>query len=104
MPGKNRATLRMALLTPILLVISIVLAGGGHGWMEPAIVLFPLGTLNLIWQDMLSVPLAFLGTVQYVVYGFLFDRARASGNSKSTLELIVTFHILLVSAILIFKN
>ena len=104
MTVKYRSTLRLALLTPILLIFSIMLAGGGHGWTEPTIILFPFGTLNLIWQDMLSVPMVLLGTFQYIVYGFLFDRTRTSGNSKLTLGIITALHILLVISILTFKK
>ncbi|HEX8334842.1 MAG TPA: hypothetical protein VF622_19615 [Segetibacter sp.] len=41
-------TLRLTLLTPPLLFIAILFMGGGHGWFEPAMLLFPFGMVGTI--------------------------------------------------------
>ena len=77
--------------------------GGGHGWYEPAMILFPLGTFNTIWQDHLSIPFVALAIIQFHIYGFIIDKLRQHGKARWTAILILLFHIFLTTLILIFK-
>ena len=46
---KYKWTNRFALLTQVLLLISVMIIGGGHGYFEPAICLFPWATVSVVW-------------------------------------------------------
>jgi len=94
-------TKRFSLITPILIIICIYLGGGGHGLYKPTMVLFPLATLNLAWQDQLSIPFMIVGIFQFIIYGFLIDNTK---NKKLVIACILLLHIIMVFIILMLKN
>ena len=57
--------------------------GGGHGWYTPTMMLFPLATINLAWQDQLSTPFLIAGIFQFIIYGFLIDNAKNKKNAAT---------------------
>jgi hypothetical protein len=99
-----RWTIRLALLTPLLALISLFLMGGGHGWYTPTMALFPLGTLNVIWDDHLSIPLLLVGLLQYPLYGLLIDRAKSITQRRTHTILIIVFHLVLAAIIISFRS
>jgi hypothetical protein len=104
MATKYKWTVRLSLLTPILIVICIFLMGGGHGWYTPTMVLFPWATLNTAWQGRLSEPLLIAGAFQFIIYGFLIDKTKDNKFHGVTIMTILTLHIALVILILTLKN
>jgi len=104
MTVKYRWTARLSLLTPLLLFVAVLLMGGGHGWFEPAMFLFPLGTLNTIWQDHFSLPFIVLAFIQFPLYGFIVDKSKQHGKGQWMIFLILFLHILLATLILIFRQ
>ncbi len=92
---------RSVILTPILLLIAIFFIGGGHGWYEPAIVLFPWGSINIMWQSIIGTPFMLLALVQYLVYGFLLDRAASRNRLNIMAWTIALIHIVLSIVILL---
>jgi len=78
--------------------------GGRHGWYTPAMVLFPWATINTSWQDHLSEYFIFPGAFQFIVYGFLIDKARGPNNQNLVVVGIMLSHLILVILILAFRN
>lgn len=97
-------TIRFSILTPILIIICIFLMGGGHGWYTPANVLFPWATLNIVWQDHLSEPFMIAGAFQFIVYGVLLDKSRATNKENLVIAGILLTHIILAILILMLRN
>jgi hypothetical protein len=95
--------LGLSLVTPLLLIIAVFFLGGGHGWYEPAIILFPLGFLGAIRQnsDTLFIILALL---QFPLYGLLLDLATKYNNQRKVLRRMIVTHVMLVGIILIIKG
>ena len=93
-------TIRLALLTPILAIVCLILLGGGHGWSIPAVFLFPWATLNTAWQDHLSEPFMAAGLFQYIVYGVLIDKVSSTERQRYLIAGIVLVHLILVLFIL----
>ena len=94
-------TIRAVLLTPVLLVLAIYLMGGGHGFIEPAIFLFPTGLVSILIFDSIELPFIILAVLQYPVYGWMIDSSR---NNRMSCYLIVAFHISLVIMIILLRS
>jgi hypothetical protein len=75
--------------------------GGGHGYFEPAICLFPCATISVIWQTTITLPYVIIGLIQYPLYGFIIDKTQ---KKKATSFIILALHIILVILILRFRN
>jgi len=101
---KYKWTARLSLLTPLLLFVAVLLMGSGHGWFEPAMFLFPLGTINTIWQNHLSLPFGVIALFQFPIYGFIIDKSRQHQKTTSVTLTILILHLLLATLILIFKH
>ncbi|MCC9165602.1 hypothetical protein [Pontibacter harenae] len=97
-------TSRLTLFCPVFLIIALLLAGGGHGWLEPAIILFPLGLLSIVVTDSLNVVSLLLAVIQYPLYGLLLDKAQAINQLKRFTISILLFHLLLVVIILVMRD
>jgi len=104
MATNYRWTIRLSILTPILITICVSLIGGGHGWYTPAMVLFPWATLNTAWQDHLSEPLLYAGIFQFIVYGIWIDKTRGTRNQNIVIISILLSHITLAMLILLLRN
>ncbi len=104
MASTYKWTIRFSLLTPILIVICIFLMGGGHGWTTPTVAIFPWATLNVAWQDQLSIPLMIAGVFQFIVYGLLIDNVRKKKRQKMVIAGILLVHTILVIFILVLRN
>jgi hypothetical protein len=53
--------------------------------------LFPVATSNIIWQDALWPPLLILSLFQFAIYGFIVDRSQ--NKSRATM-LTIIFHLI----------
>jgi hypothetical protein len=99
--GKYKWTLRLSVLTPILLMFSVFIMGGGHGYFEPTICLFPWATVSIIWLSTLTLPYIIVGLIQYPMYGFLIDKTDKKGRA---FLLILLIHMILAIIILKYRN
>lgn len=90
MSNSYPATSILTILTPFLLLLVIFLMGGGHGYYEPAIVLFPTGLISFSLFDEIIIPFMVLAVIQYPVYGLLIDK---SNNKRKILWCIIGFHV-----------
>ena len=90
MNSSYKTTLILTALTPILLFGVLFLMGGGHGYFEPAIILFPTGLISFSIFDEIILPFIILAIVQFPVYGLLIDK---SNNKRRTLFMILGIHI-----------
>lgn len=94
-------TKRFLILTPLFLLICMILAGGGHGFVQPIFALFPFATFTCIWFTELSFFNLILAILQFPVYGLLLDKAR---YKRKTWILISIIHVLFVGLIFVFAN
>ena len=104
MTTKYKWTIRLSMLTPVLIVICAILMGGGHGWYTPTITLFPLATLNIVWQDHLSEPFLIAGIFQYIIYGLIIDKIKGTKHLDRGVIFIIFSHIALAIFILTLRN
>jgi hypothetical protein len=76
-------------------------SGGGHGYYEPAILLFPAGLISILIFNEIAMPFIILAIIQYPVYGLMMDR---SFNKRKTQLFILAFHFVLVILIFMTKG
>ena len=69
-------TVRLGITTPILIVIVVFLAGGGHGYFEPIIFLFPFPSISILVFDEINLGFALIALIQYPIYGLLIDKIK----------------------------
>lgn len=69
-------TVRFGIITPILIVIAVFLAGGGHGYFEPIIFLFPFPSISILVFDEINLGFALIALIQYPIYGLLIDKIK----------------------------
>jgi len=90
---KYKWTIRFIVFTPVLILLSFFLLGGGHGWIEPTVLLFPFATIQFIRTTEIDLGIILASLIQYPVYGLVID----SFNKNTTVKLLlVVIHILLV--------
>jgi hypothetical protein len=94
-------TIRLSMITPLLLIMAMALAGGGHGWYEPAITLFPVGLVSILFLRTITIPFMILAILQFPFYGIILDKAGNKKRLKMTAFCILVFHFIL--AVLILK-
>lgn len=89
---KYKFTLILTALTPFLIVIAVFLSGGGHGYFEPLIFLFPFSAVSMLFFNEINLFFAMLSLVQYPVYGFIIERSKTR-KRKGAVLLIASIHI-----------
>ena len=91
---KFKWTIVLLLLTPILFIVSFLVAGLGAGWslLPPAIV-FPWGVLGMTTLNGKLYLVAALGIMQLPLYGYFIDR---SMNKKRSLLILTAVHLALL--------
>lgn len=99
-----KLTLKLVLLTPVLLFIAVFLAGGGHGWYEPAIVLFPFGLISILFSRSIELPFVILAILQYPIYGLIIDSIGNRKSIKWTIISIILIHMVLAGVILTLRG
>ncbi len=98
MKGLNnlRNTLLLGLVGIVSAVFAVILAGGGHGLLQPMLLLFPL--CFLFKNDAFML---FLIIFQYAFYGFMIDIFYQNHKIK-VVSTILIVHFIFVA--LAFKN
>jgi hypothetical protein len=91
---------RLSIIGLLLMMIAIIIAGGGHGLLEPFFILFPYSFLiaNYITEEFWIIIILML--IQYPIYGYFMDKK--STHIKRTVVVIVIIHI--VFATIAFLN
>ncbi len=95
---QHKWALIFALLPPLLLLVAVYPAGGGHGWYGPAVLLFPWPLIGTLFPsaESLTTLMIVLAFVQYPIYGFLIDFTQNTPWFKRTLWGIVSVHLMLM--------
>lgn len=102
--SKYKWTLRLLILSPFLLAISILLMGGGDGWFEPAIFLFPFAMLvwslngSMVWLFMIA------GMIQYPAYGMLIDYFGVRKKKIAIAVFLFILHVIVAFLLLLYIN
>ncbi|MEN2415239.1 hypothetical protein [Flavobacterium mesophilum] len=94
-------TIRFLILTPLLLLIAMIIAGGGHGFVQPIFALFPFATFQCIWSKDLSFINFIIAVVQFPIYGLCIDK---SINKTKNGIIILVLHVLLAGLIFVFAS
>lgn len=94
-------TIRFLILTPLLLLVAMIIAGGGHGFIQPIFALFPFATFQCIWSKDPSFINFIIAVFQFPIYGLCIDK---SSNKKKTWIIILTLHVLLAGLILVLAS
>lgn len=91
-------TINLSIATPMILISSIIISGGGHGFTDHLVILFPWASFFL------SVEVEFLfyffAFIQFPVYGLLYDKAF---NKIKTVSVIAIIHLLITAGVLFLK-
>lgn len=82
-------------------MFSTIIAGGGHGFYQPIFALFPFATFSCIWKADMSFINLVIAIVQFPLYGLWIDK---TSNEKRTWIVILTFHVVLATLIILFAN
>ncbi|KAF2335628.1 hypothetical protein [Flavobacterium daemonense] len=91
-------TINLSIATPMILVASIIISGGGHGFTDQLIVLFPWASAFLSLE--VEFLFYFFAIVQFPVYGLLYDKAF---NKVKTLSVVAIIHLLVATGVLFLK-
>ncbi|ROH98011.1 hypothetical protein [Chryseobacterium daecheongense] len=93
-------TILFSLLAIPLAIITIFLAGGGHGTYLPFLIFFPLGLLGTVLENEITTLFIVLGILQFPVYGFVMDKF----GLKKAWPFLLGIHLILIAVIFILKN
>ncbi len=94
-------TLRLTLLTPLIMIISIVTLGGGHGTPIPTTLCYPILFLSkgfesgggpLIWTVLLG---------QFPVYGLIIDLGKWTSRQYLGTGLVTLLHTTLLVIVIV---
>lgn len=89
-------TKRFAILTPVIMIIAIGTAGGGHGTPLPTLLCYPIlflfdvfksGGGPLLWAVLLG---------QFPLYGLIIDREKSTRGQLLATGLVILLHTILV--------
>lgn len=90
---KFKWTLRLTLLTPLIMLISIVTAGGGHGTQVGLLLFYPVCLLfdgdvePFVWMILIG---------QFPIYGLIVDIGIRISKESLAVGLVVLFHTILI--------
>jgi hypothetical protein len=100
----GRMTLLSAFATPILAVVVVVAAGGGHGSYCLAKLLFPYTMASTAFTSYITQPIVWLGVLQFPVYGLILDWAHSSGRQGQYAIALVGIHLAFVALAFLISN
>lgn len=82
------------------MLIAFIIAGGGHGQLEPFFILFPYSFLiaNYVTEEIWIIIILML--LQYPIYGYFLDKK--PNDLKRTALIIAVIHI--IFAVIAFQN
>lgn len=85
----------------VAVVVSVLLAGGGHGSYVPAALCFPWTMLSTLKNSEITEPFAYLALVQFPLYGVLIGAARSVTHrprlATIVIAIVATAHLLAVT-------
>ncbi len=72
-------TIRLSIATPILVIVTVLLAGGGHGFLKPILCTYPIAfVFEFKNENNALIPMLF----QFPLYGLLIDLAKIFFNKR----------------------
>jgi hypothetical protein len=93
MLSRALATLLGIFVTPVLLFIVVVAAGGGHGTYWLAKTFFPWTMMATAVTKSIVQPFIAFAFAQYPLYGIILDWMRASGRLKPAALALAAVHL-----------
>jgi hypothetical protein len=100
----GRMTLLSTLFTPILAVVVVVAAEGGHGSYYLAKMLFPYTMASTAFTSYITRPIVCLGVLQFPAYGLILDWARSTGRQGQYAIAFVGIHLGFVALAFLISN
>jgi hypothetical protein len=100
----GRMTLLSALVTPVLAVLVVMAAGGGHGSYYLAKILFPYAMASTVFTGYITQPIVWLGVLQFPAYGLILDWAHSTGRQGHYTIALVGIHLAFVALAFLFSN
>jgi hypothetical protein len=97
-------TLLSALVTPVLAVLVVMAAGGGHGSYYLAKILFPYAMASTVFTGYITQPIVWLGVLQFPAYGLILDWAHSTGRQGHYTIALVGIHLAFVALAFLFSN
>ena len=86
----------MTILTPLIMLISIVTAGGGHGTQIPTLLCYPIFFIFDVF-DSGGGPLVWIMLIgQFPLYGLVIDLGERVSRGLLVTVLIISFHAILI--------
>ena len=83
-------TVRLSMIVgSVAVVVSVFLAGGGHGSYVPAALCFPWTMLSTLANQEITDPFAYLALVQFPLYGTLIGAARTATRRPHLATIVV---------------
>jgi len=96
--AKYKWTINLSIAAPMILICSVIVAGGGHGFADQLFILFPWTYISKIIDSQFIFFL--FGLIQFPIYGLFYDK---SFQKNKTIFIIVIVHFLLAVGILTLK-
>lgn len=93
---KFKWTIRLALLNPLLVILSFMTAGAGHGSPLLILLLYPVTFLSGAFNGGGDALLWIILLFQIPLYGLLFDFGKWFSRQSITVWLVVLSHMVLV--------
>ena len=90
---KFKWTVRLSIVTPLLITIAFAFFAREHGYLQPAVILFPFAMFAAAFATSFPALFWILGLIQYPFYGLLRDRCGERGNWLFVLAAIVVLHL-----------
>lgn len=92
-PAKTYLFILASLLSGLLLMsLSALVAGGGHGTYVPALVLSPVAMIAAIMTGSIGSPSVVLAAIQFPIYAAILSRARAPQARRARLRNVFLGH------------
>jgi hypothetical protein len=86
---------KLSIIGLLFMLIAFIIAGGGHGQLEPFIVLFPYSFLigNYVSEEIWIIIILML--LQFPIYGYLLDKT--PNQLKRTALILTIIHIVFMT-------
>ena len=95
---KYKWTINLTIAAPMILICSVIIAGGGHGFADQLFILFPWTYISKFIDSQILFIL--IGLIQFPIYGLLYDQSVQKNKTVFTITII---HFLLAIVILFLK-
>src|SRR5687768_1874416 len=89
-------TKRLAIATPLTMIVSIMTAGGGHGTPIPTLLLYPFFFLSNVFESGGGFFVWALLLGQFPMYGVIIDIGKLTSRQLIAAGLVSALHITLI--------